>query len=562
MGRETKGGSTGPPRQRYLVVAVDFGTTFSGVAWAQTARPEIRSTIVEWPALRGQDDRTSDKVPTELAFDDSGSKFGFEIEEGELRYQWFKLGIDPKQEEQLVSHLSIAYPDSKALPPAYDQQHDPVHLVTLYLTRLRGHIMDILAKNLGSGVIKTTPIRFTITVPAIWDDAAKARTQKCVQSAGMGKEVRIISEPEAAVFYALMPWTLTTSDQVTPLLFATQAEIREAVPGDGSACGSTFLNRIFARFLKDHLEDVEGYDQDTLDEAMLDFETNTKRRFNGDNAMTLRVPGLVDDLTKGIKRQRLTIQAGKVMSLFEPVISSILTLVMSQLRQTKNAKAVILVGGFGQSPYLRNCIKKVVPATIEVLQPPNGWTAVVKGALMRSLNEIEPDTSRINIASRIARKAYGMRAGVEYEPDLHEESLRYWDPFTGKYLVEVMGWFVTQGTQIDEAKPLTTHWYEARPIEEGTIRSISERLYSFTAPRGPTIQPAPLYPGSGVRKLVDFYADLSVISASLIPIETGADGKQYYLLDFQIKVTFFSAHTEYSLWYRGVEYGKVTAEYA
>ncbi|KIW48547.1 hypothetical protein, variant [Exophiala oligosperma] len=444
MGRETKGGSTGPPRQRYLVVAVDFGTTFSGVAWAQTARPEIRSTIVEWPALRGQDDRTSDKVPTELAFDDSGSKFGFEIEEGELRYQWFKLGIDPKQEEQLVSHLSIAYPDSKALPPAYDQQHDPVHLVTLYLTRLRGHIMDILAKNLGSGVIKTTPIRFTITVPAIWDDAAKARTQKCVQSAGMGKEVRIISEPEAAVFYALMPWTLTTSDQVTPLLFATQAEIREAVPGDGSACGSTFLNRIFARFLKDHLEDVEGYDQDTLDEAMLDFETNTKRRFNGDNAMTLRVPGLVDDLTKGIKRQRLTIQAGKVMSLFEPVISSILTLVMSQLRQTKNAKAVILVGGFGQSPYLRNCIKKVVPATIEVLQPPNGWTAVVKGALMRSLNEIEPDTSRINIASRIARKAYGMRAGVEYEPDLHEESLRYWDPFTGKYLVEVMGWFVTQ----------------------------------------------------------------------------------------------------------------------
>ncbi|KAK6383716.1 hypothetical protein LTS17_003008 [Exophiala oligosperma] len=562
MGRETKG----------------------GVAWAQTARPEIRSTIVEWPALRGQDDRTSDKVPTELAFDDSGSKFGFEIEEGELRYQWFKLGIDPKQEEQLVSHLSIAYPDSKALPPAYDQQHDPVHLVTLYLTRLRGHIMDILAKNLGSGVIKTTPIRFTITVPAIWDDAAKARTQKCVQSAGMGKEVRIISEPEAAVFYALDAmdphdfrpgdtFALCdagggTVDLISYTIVALQphVEIREAVPGDGSACGSTFLNRIFARFLKDHLEDVEGYDQDTLDEAMLDFETNTKRRFNGDNAMTLRVPGLVDDLTKGIKRQRLTIQAGKVMSLFEPVISSILTLVMSQLRQTKNAKAVILVGGFGQSPYLRNCIKKVVPATIEVLQPPNGWTAVVKGALMRSLNEIEPDTSRINIASRIARKAYGMRAGVEYEPDLHEESLSHGvvrNTGNGTFWL-VHKLLVTQkkGTQIDEAKPLTTHWYEARPIEEGTIRSISERLYSFTAPRGPTIQPAPLYPGSGVRKLVDFYADLSVISASLIPIETGADGKQYYLLDFQIKVTFFSAHTEYSLWYRGVEYGKVTAEYA
>jgi len=61
---------------------------------------------------------------------------------------------------------------------------------------------------------------------------------------------------------------------------------------------------------------------------------------------------------------------------------------------------------------------------------------------------------------------------------------------------------------------------------------------------------------------VTLRADLSAISTTLIPIRTGADGEKYYFLKFQIKVKFFSAHTEYSLWYQDKEYGKVEAEYA
>jgi hypothetical protein len=61
---------------------------------------------------------------------------------------------------------------------------------------------------------------------------------------------------------------------------------------------------------------------------------------------------------------------------------------------------------------------------------------------------------------------------------------------------------------------------------------------------------------------VTLCADLSSIAESLIPIERGADGRDYYVLHFEIRVKFFSAHTEYSLWYKGGEYGKVDAEYA
>lgn len=67
---------------------------------------------------------------------------------------------------------------------------------------------------------------------------------------------------------------------------------------------------------------------------------------------------------------------------------------------------------------------------------------------------------------------------------------------------------------------------------------------------------------SDVQKLVNLHADLSAISSSMIPIERGSDERRYYKLEFEIRVSFFSAHTEYSLWYKNVEYGKVRAEYA
>lgn len=69
---------------RKLLVAVDFGTTFSGVAWAQTRRvgplpfpllqmflltapqPDVQTIIIQWPdvASGGLEGVSSDKVPT------------------------------------------------------------------------------------------------------------------------------------------------------------------------------------------------------------------------------------------------------------------------------------------------------------------------------------------------------------------------------------------------------------------------------------------------------------------------------------------------------------------
>ena len=395
---------------------------------------------MQWPdceeSLEGQ---TSEKVPTELCYDETTGElqWGFSIPDGSQRFQWFKTDFGSPQDNE-VSHLSTEYPDPKALPPSYN--NDPVRLVTEYLTCLRKHAHSILKLKLGPAVTNSTPIEFIVTVPAIYSDSAKDRMAACAKAAGMGQFVRMVSEPEAAVIYALDamdPHNLKKGDkfvvcdagggtvdlisyhidELTP-----RVKVSEAVKGDGDWCGSTFLNRMFGQYLDDNFGDDDEYDDEVKEMAMKAFEETVKRKFAGTEKHIVVPLQLPDDPVRGIRKGRLTIPASSVKTLFSTVITTITALVKKQLRQTKDAKAVLLVGGFGQSPYLRKCIEKIVAANVEVMQPANGWTAVVRGALIRGLNDNSPETSRISIASRIARKWYGIRAWAKYDEDIHEDS--------------------------------------------------------------------------------------------------------------------------------------------
>ena len=56
---------TGPARESVIVIAVDFGTTFSGLAYAYTADPDEQVTITTWPDAEsgGLEGETREKVP-------------------------------------------------------------------------------------------------------------------------------------------------------------------------------------------------------------------------------------------------------------------------------------------------------------------------------------------------------------------------------------------------------------------------------------------------------------------------------------------------------------------
>ena len=80
-------------------------------------------------------------------------------------------------------------------------------LVTDYISALGDHLMYILREKLSEGIVKSTPLEFVVTVPAIWSDLAKDKTkQACQKAAGLSatkSPIHLISEPEAAAIYAL-----------------------------------------------------------------------------------------------------------------------------------------------------------------------------------------------------------------------------------------------------------------------------------------------------------------------------------------------------------------------
>lgn len=85
------------------------------------------------------------------------------------------------------------------------------------------------------------------------------------------------------------------------------------------------------------------------------------------------VPGISDNARLDVRRGRLRITDDEVQKIFDPVTEEVISLVKGQIKAThKPVKAVLLVGGFGQSAYLRDCIRKAVESDVEVMQSPNG----------------------------------------------------------------------------------------------------------------------------------------------------------------------------------------------
>ncbi len=128
-----------------------------------------------------------------------------------------------------------------------------------------------------------------------------------------------------------------------------------------------------------------------------------------------------------MNRGKFTLKGDDIQRIFEPVMKEIISLVQGQIDATgKAVKAVLLVGGFGESAYLLQSLRRALGSEIEVLVPPNrygslmpinwlrkctktiSWTAVVRGALMKGLSQYDASTARVRVDSRLARKNYGI----------------------------------------------------------------------------------------------------------------------------------------------------------
>lgn len=491
-----------PVAEDRLVVGVDFGTTYSGVAAVYSANPDDLDIIKTWPGGNGI---TSDKVPTEIAYDvvapattngdDDGSapaskapppkrsvRWGFQFKPEEQRLRCIKLFLDRNQKlPHFVSPLETAAQLRRSDATVMDAVSD-------YLTKIFEHTIETLTRRYGESFMSSTKVEFVLTVPAVWSDAAKNATLQAAERAGMGKrhELKLISEPEAAAVYTLktiQPNGLKIGDnfivcdagggtvdliaykvtQLAPL------RVEESAVGSGGLCGSAFLNYRFEDHVRERLGDERYYlmrekKPKTWMMGLRYFEEFVKRNFNEDEHAEVNVPfpGLPDDEEAGLESGFLVMTSEQVKDIFEPVIKEVIELLEGQVRAIKKKDGVIsgiiLVGGFGQSNYLYHRLKahfNSAPAppytekpthevantpqrSVQILQPLHAWTAVVRGAVLRGLEGSVVDKRR-------SRWHYGTSYATVFDESKHPVADRYWSPLWERWMVsDRMQWHIAK----------------------------------------------------------------------------------------------------------------------
>ncbi|KAI4720031.1 actin-like ATPase domain-containing protein [Aureobasidium sp. EXF-10727] len=573
----------GRPKKDTIIVAVDYGTTHSGVSYTYRGKPDASNEI---PVVRGWQEGTGcDKVPTQLQYEVSSEatplpsrkrraagsyadikkadvhvvKWGFPASKDKDSIQMLKLLLDPQQElPPYVSRTRLEAQLKQIGRGAVEATAD-------FLEKLKGQVLEALDKRYGKAFMATTKIDYILTVPAVWSDAAKDATLRAAEMAGLHKSrnLQMITEPEAAGLYALKQMegvTLAEGDtyivcdagggtvdlisyeikSLDPLRF------EECAPGTGGICGSGLLNMRFEEHVKSRMgvtafEEYCEKNPKDWNRCVEHFEQRTKRDFNPhalqiDDLDDASVPlaGAKEDPRAGIEKNYIILDSENLHDIFRPVMDAIVKLCDEQyialVKRKKKPKAIVLVGGLGESNHLHNVLKLHFAGIedFEVLQPPNAWSAVARGAVIHC---IEGDSL---VEARIARHHYGVINRLPFEPDKHSRKNCFFDTDDETWYAEnQVTWFVKKGESMPSGTPIVLpfHFPACNKLLSETITLVISNEEEAPMEFATTAR---------TRSLGTIEVNLEKVAASRWKKSKTSSGKKFVSLDYKVGMLFGS----------------------
>ncbi|KAJ5559517.1 actin-like ATPase domain-containing protein [Penicillium frequentans] len=451
-----------------VVVGLDFGTTF----------------------------RTTLKVPSVISYEKEISKWGYQVGPLCEVIRGAKLLLDESQDQEYAPSLA-----SKSLLAKYGK--NAVQASGEYLGYLVSHVKDVLQRRFGDPA-KSMDLGFVLTVPAVWSDKAKDATLRAAIMAGINpQQISLVSEPEAAALHSLrtiQPNSITKGD----VLVVCDA-------GGGTVDLISYK--------------VQGLDPLSLEEAT---EGTDVDHF-------IPLPGALDQPDRNVDGGFVQLESVDIEEVFEPIVSRVDELVRAQLEKVArvqlNAKAIVLVGGFGSSRYLFQRLKNS-NSSITVLQPPNAWAAVVSGAVLRGLEGNRVET-------RISRRWYGVSARSHFDESRHAKHDKYWSKIEEEWFVDdKMTWYINKSAKISERKPIKFNFYRTVKANQANDLRFIDNLFFCNDDTGPEFRCDRVLP------LCTLETDLSKIPRKLF--ERKRNSKALLLFDLE---------------FNGTSYGSVSSRY-
>lgn len=544
-----------------IIVGVDFGTTYSAVAWGASSEPDSIEVINSWPT---SGTRVMDSCPTEISYHEGSTvnfSWGYDIPSTARRLAWFKLLLE-SDDAEIKRKVNI--PDGL----------DVLDVCTDFLHAIYTFTMEFLYRKKGRPVMEITKVDFVLTVPAVWNEKAKQRTQKCAENAGFanGHRLTMISEPEAAAVFCIKnqdAHNIRTNDRIVVcdagggtvdlityncLEISPRLRVRECAVGEGAFAGSSKIDRNFAQYFKDRMgPHFDNLRLETQQKVVKNFEAiKCGFRDRPDQAVYhVTVPTMNNLPEVGIENGELIITREDMRALFDPVITEVITLIYNQIKETsENAgrvNTILLVGGFGESLYLYDrVVAWAGPYEINVIQPKSASTAIVKGAVIRGL-EIHLDASNPGRTQveRLCRKNYGTISSQIFVPGKHSDEDAWIDPQTGKKMARnQISWFIRKGQPITDERRFSNHFHRnfkyVTPFIDAMVASSSDH-------------PPTRFEGD-VHVVCRMTSNLSSVPKALF--EKRWKGlRSFYSARYRLDMTIESAEIKFELVYKDRSYG-------
>ncbi|OXV07229.1 hypothetical protein Egran_05006, partial [Elaphomyces granulatus] len=511
-----------------LIIALDFGTTFSGIAYCFVNQRDAKvAAIMDWPGASGQ---SVPKIPTLIRYDPDNNK----------KFAW---GASANRTSDSVKNNIVGV--KLLLDPS---QERPCYLPT-----------ENLLKDLS--MLPKQPVEIAAKVAGIFP-------------------VTLIKEPEAAALYTIhsLGFALSAGDafvvcdagggtvdlisyevvSLTPVL-----QLKELVPGTGGMAGSLGLNQRFAESVKrlvgddqwEVLRQSRGFFH-----AQKSFETEVKRSFRGhadeEYFITFPMATLEDNPEAGLEANCWTMTGKDLEDIYEPLIADVLKLIDEQVtsamikRPGRDLRGIFLVGGFGSSQYLKTRVEKRHPG-IQVLQPMDAWAAIVKGAALSKLPR------EAAIISTCAARHYGVEAWDTYDAQLDGDVERKkWRD--GSTRAAIMTWYINIGDDILRDQKIKFPFY--RMLDE-TYNSSSLLFKDILYECQDQDPPRNRCKGKRIGPNCELTADLRSVPSSQFVRATDSQGKPYYRVHYDLVVSLASALMNFSLEIDGKSMGSVEAKF-
>ncbi|KAF2113917.1 hypothetical protein BDV96DRAFT_688202 [Lophiotrema nucula] len=559
-----------------VIIALDFGTTFSGIAYCFPNRQNSKvAAVVNWPGPNGEA-HNAPKIPTLLKYNGTKLTWGAAVNPVADNIVGVKLLLDPDQETPHYLPTTNARREIGKLPKK------PVQLAADFIRAMYDHALQQISNEVTEAYMKLCQKQYVLSVPARWSDAAKNATLQAARIAGL-HPVTLIKEPEAAALHTLkdLSFSLKKEDAFvvcdagggTVDLIAYEVEdlnpqlrVKELVPGTMGMAGSLGLNKRFEEAVKDLIGDEELFRIKKVNEgkswfrAITQFDREVKPAFRGQLSeeyfINFPMADLDDDPDRGLESNCWRMTGDDLKKIFAPLITDILRLINDQVnevkirRPQKGITGIFLVGGFGSSVYLKSCVQKAQPG-IQVLQPSDAWSAIAKGAVLAKL----PNSAVVS--STKATQHYGVESMDAWSPvlDYGEQTVMHPD---GVLCVSAFQWYINVDDDLELDQVVRFPYY--RTLLDGFTDDeliFVDELFECrdkTAPRHRS-------KSETVKRNCSVRSDLRGVDRTKFRRKNALDGNAYYEVDYELVVKLESALMTFSCEVGGKTLASVEASY-